>query len=187
MNKGEVKMSGAAVQCENGFYGQYSPSCPASCEWLESCRVYSQSPNPDSAGRIHNPVNFEKNAFRVDADKTGPSEPSEPEKTDVELANDAVFGELSNVLNYLINLDDNTALAICDILRNPSISQAEIARQRGVSRQRINTSLLHACRKHPELAQLFRICVQRFTILRNRYSGRPKKTEESTPTLPGFE
>lgn len=92
------------------------------------------------------------------------------------------------MLNYLVNLDDNTALAICDILRNPSVSQAEIARKRGVSRQRINTSLLHACRRHPELAQLFRLCVQRFTILRNRYAEHDQdKSGMPVNYLPGFE
>lgn len=156
-------------ECEHGHYGEFSAECPVSCEYYDSCKYFSGTPDPDSAGRVRNPVSFEKNEKRCSAIPAfGKSAPPDPVSVNLE--------SLGDILRYIITLEDNTVATISEIMRNPNIQQSDLARKRGVSRQRINTSLLHICRAHPELAQLFVLCVKKITLARNRYV---KKNEES--------
>lgn len=156
------------VKCQNGVFGQFSKQCPEDCEWRESCRVYSQS-NPDTDGRISHQISYD-NAENIIGERRQYCE----------------LSELAALLSYLLSLDDSTFAFICDIIEQPGIRQSELARLRGVSRQRINTSILQSCRRHPELVPLFRLCIGRRTMLRNRYN-RQKSDGDSTPYLPGVE
>ena len=158
-------------KCNHGHYGEFSAACSAAdCEYYESCKYYSESPDPDSASRVRNPVSFEKNEKRCSAipASSGKSAPTDPVSVNLE--------SLGDILRYIITLEDNTVATISEILRNPQIQQSDLARKRGVSRQRINTSLLHICRAHPELAQLFVLCVKKITLARNRYVTRKEES-----------
>ncbi len=146
------------VKCANGEFGGWKPECPESCEYFESCKYYTSTKNPNSSRRIRNSVNIDKVAPRVAV------KASKAPQVDI-----SQFSGLAEMFQYIVSLDDNTCAAICDMIAHPNASQSEIARKRGVSRQRINTSLLHACKAHPELVPLFRLCVKKVTINRNRY------------------
>lgn len=178
----------AVVTCENGTFGSWRAECPAACEYFDSCRLVTTSPDPDSGRRVRNAVSYEKNSFRT---STGPNQfPAEEEDDNSQVISigpeDNIAG-LMEMLTYLVMLDDNTAAAMCEIIRNPNVSQAEIARKRGVSRQRINTALLYACRKHPELGQLFQLAVKKITIANNRYIRRKTaERPEDQLELPGL-
>ena len=178
----------AVVTCENGVFGSWRPECPATCEYFDSCRLVTTSPDPDSCRRIRNSVSFEKNAFRTSAGPNQfPEEESESGSPVLSIGPEDNITGLTEMLTYLVMLDDNTAAAMCEIIRDPNVSQAEIARKRGVSRQRINTALLYACRKHPELGQLFQLAVRKITIANNRYIKQAlAKQAENQPDLPGL-
>ena len=158
-------------ECKNGHYGEFSAACSAaSCEFYDSCKFYSESPDPDSASRVRNPVSFEKNEKRCSSipapRRAAPA--ADPESVNLE--------SLGDILRYIITLEDTTVATISEIMRDPNIQQSDLARKRGVSRQRINTSLLHICRAHPELAQLFVLCVKKITLARNRYVIKKEKS-----------
>jgi hypothetical protein len=141
-------------------FGFYDESCKGFCKYWESCHYVTTQPNPDNAKRVRNAVSFEKNSFRVGSkDNTYPYNPGQDEN----------YKNLSEVLNYILSLDDNTLSLLSELVRNPNISQAEMARARGVSRQRINTALLFAVRKHPELKSIFCLTLSKITAARNRY------------------
>ena len=156
--------------CENGHYGDFSAACSASCEYYDSCKYFSETPDPDSASRVRNPVSFEKNEKRCSSIPAprGSAPAADPVSVNLE--------SLGDILRYIITLEDNTVATISEIMRNPAIQQSDLARKRGVSRQRINTSLLHICRAHPELAQLFVLCVKKITLARNRYVTRKEES-----------
>jgi hypothetical protein len=140
-------------------FGHFDQSCKNVCEYWDSCEYVTSSPNPDNANRVRNAVDYDKNSFRVagksnECDKIGKSDNYE---------------NLSEVLNYILSLDDNTLSLLSALVRNPNITQAEMARERGVSRQRINTALLFAVRNHPELKSIFCLTLSKITAARNRY------------------
>ena len=166
------------VQCENGSYGNYCDDCPASCQYLASCRFYTSSPDPDNQKKIRNAVSLEKNVSRIYAQEKG--EKDGQEYTRQENVN---LESLADILNYIITLEDSTVAVITELIKNPGIRQSDLARKRNVSRQRINTSLLHICRTHPELAKLFVLCVQKVTLANNRYQKQDKRHGDMHPDL----
>lgn len=169
------------VECENGEYGHWTTDCPNTCGYYDSCRYITGAPDPDSSRRTRNAVSFEKIGAKVAIpDPTTDPEAPAPQTVDKTLTS------LADILNYLVHLDDNTVATICELIRNPSLRQAELARKRGVSRQRINTSLLYICRAHPELAQLFCLCVKRITIAKNRYKREKSGISASRPDQPSL-
>lgn len=152
-----------SFNCTNGTYGNFSDACnPEICEFYDSCKYYSESPDPDNARRVRNSVSFEKNAARCSRSISVPA----PDEVELSSVN---FESLGDILRYIIMLEDTTVATISEIIRNPSVRQSDLARTRHVARQRINTSLLYICRTHPELAQLFCLCVKKVTLARNRY------------------
>lgn len=161
------------VQCLNGRFGEFRQNCPPACEWRESCRIYSGS-DPDKDCRLSHQVSFDNAENIIHADQEDESDAGE-------------FLRFSSMLTYLLSLDDNTFEFVCDVIEYPGVHQSELARRRGVSRQRINTALLHSCRRHPELVPLFRLCVGRRTMLRNRYARKTSSAVDLTPNLPGME
>ena len=76
---------------------------------------------------------------------------------------------LKEACEYLLSLDDNTLYLLGEVIRYPYTTQSEIARRNGVTRQRINTALLYACRNHPELTSVFQLLTTSRTIKHNRY------------------
>lgn len=158
------------IRCQNGVFGQFSQYCPDTCEWRESCKIYTRS-NPETDGRISHQVSFDNAENIICAEQ--------PEESG------SGARQFASILTYLLSLDDSTFAFICDIIEQPGIRQSELARRRGVSRQRVNTAILHSCRKYPELVPLFRLCVGRRTMLRNRYE-RKSSDSDSTPYLPGL-
>lgn len=160
------------VKCLNGIFGEYTEQCPEKCEWRESCRIFSSS-NPEKDRKLSHSVSYDETE-NIIHEKQRNSDSGE-------------FEQFTSMLTYLLSLDDNTFAFVCDIIEYPGIQQAELARRRGVSRQRINTALLHSCRRHPELIPLFRLCVGRRTMQRNRYARKAFAALELTPNLPGIE
>ena len=121
------------------------------CEYSESCKMISVEPNPDNAKRIRHTVDINKTTGYIQAQKK-----STYTKGHISRAGENNRdGSLSEILLYILSLDDNTVSLLKEIIANPNITQTEIARKRGVSRQRINTALLHACRKNPQLEKSF--------------------------------
>jgi hypothetical protein len=152
-------------------FGNYAETCKGVCDFWDSCEYVTNSPCPDNAKRVRNAVNFDKNAFRIKDD-----EPQEKPRRD-----NSNYENLSEVLNYILALDDNTLSLLSALVKNPYITQAEMARARCVSRQRINTALLFAVRDHPELKSIFCLTLSRITATRNRY----KKQEKESDTIQG--
>ncbi len=165
-----------SVECANGKYGNWKPDCPESCEYFDSCKYYSGETNPDSARKVRNAVKFEKVEKRIAKARAPKQQSVAPDISQ--------FSGLAEMFQYIISLDDNTCAAICEIIANPYSTQSEIARRRGVSRQRINTSLLYACKAHPELVPLFRLCVKKVTINRNRYKKQTTSEKADDNQLP---
>ncbi len=157
------------VPCSNGYFGHYGAHCPGGCEWLESCKLCT-STEPERDNQTSHAVCYEQAENLIH--RAAVSEECE-------------FGAFASRLTYLLSLDDKTFAFVCDVIEYPGIQQSELARRRGVSRQRINTALLHSCRQHPELVPLFKLCVGRRTMERNRYARR-NVALASTPDLPGM-
>lgn len=167
-----------SVECVNGSYGNFCEDCPASCQYFESCRFYTSSPDPDNQKKIRNAVSLEKNVSRIYVQDTGNREEQQQSvQANVNLES------LADILRYILTLEDSTVATISELLKNPGIRQSELARKRNVSRQRINTSLLHICRAHPELAKLFVLCVQKVTLAHNRYQKQKSYPGDLHPDL----
>ena len=174
----EIMDKSVSVECVNGSYGNFCEDCPASCQYFESCRFYTSSPDPDNQKKIRNAVSLEKNVSRIYVQDTGNREEQQQSvQANVNLES------LADILNYIITLEDSTVAVITELIKNPGIRQSDLARKRNVSRQRINTSLLHICRTHPELAKLFVLCVQKVTLANNRYQKQDKRHGDMHPDL----
>lgn len=155
------------LSCYGKKYGRLD-QCRV-CEYVEYCRT---AKDPDTNKRVSHSVRLDKGEYFIEQNDFTTSDKS--------------AHAFASMLTYLISLDDTTASMICEVIDNPNIRQAQLAKKRGVSRQRINTTLLHICRSHPELKSLFKLCVNRLTLARNRYKHH-KPTHDSTPQLPGLE
>ena len=156
-------------------FGHYKVKSCGNCIYGESCRLVSAAPNPDFAGKIRNPVSIEKNTGRIHSEHT-PIMPKFAENF-TDAAPGLERSDLAEVLLYLLALDDNTLSLLQEIIANPALTQSELARKRGVSRQRINTALLHACKKNPELENLFALTLKKMTISKNRYKKKPEQAK----------
>ena len=142
-------------------FGHYRDECAGKCEYAESCAYISNAPDPEKAGAVRWPVEYDRNAWRVPA--------PDPTETDDD---DASLDRLEEVLKYLLGLDVMTLAVIGCIVDNPDATQTDIARAMGISRQGVNAAIIHACQKHPELRQVFTLLARKLTLTKMRYPRR---------------
>ncbi len=171
------------VVCDNGSYGSWQKSCPQACPYFDSCKEYSKP--IENHAKVRNAVDYDKNHYRASI-KT----PDEVENTDVGVVlrlilslDSEQLSKLQGTLKYISNLPENSFLCLRERILYPNASQAELARMRGVSRQRLNTSLLYATRDDEDMASVMNGLAHKNTLVNNRYS---KKSKETQPEL-GFD
>jgi len=145
------------------------------CEFFASCACLSA---PESRADHHlGMVSFESldGWSRYAATSDTPGEPEEPEESPelpVELL------PLAEFCRYIFSLDDYTLGILAEIIvpgngAERSCSVADLARLHRCSRQAIHRKMLSSVRRHPELAEVFRLTLRK--IGRSRaYFHRPE-------------
>jgi hypothetical protein len=143
-------------------FGQYREECAGRCEFAKSCAYVSHTPDPETAGVVRGRVEFERNAWRIPEEAPGETEGDGK-------ATDPLAG-LEEVVRYLLGLDVMALAVLERLIRDPDATQTDIARDMGVTRQNVHAAVVRACRKRPELEQVFVLLARKLTLAKTRYA-----------------
>lgn len=124
-------------------YGKYGECMFEQCEYADSCRLYSE---PDAAAKPMGGISWDDAQWdeRLADDAGGPSK----------IGGKDGYGELADVLNFLLRIDDYTLEVLSTVMQENPSSAWELARTLGVSRQAIHRKLCDAVARNPELRSL---------------------------------
>jgi hypothetical protein len=143
-------------------FGQYREECAGRCEFAKSCAYVSGAPDPETVGAVRGRVEFERNAWRIIEEAPGEAGGNGE-------GSDRLAG-LEEVLRYLLGLDVMALAVLERLIRNPEATQTDIARDMGVTRQNVHAAVVRACRKNPELEQVFVLLARKLTLAKTRYA-----------------
>ena len=100
-----------------------------------------------------------------------PGPGGDPTETDWD-DDDDDLDRLGEVLRYLSELDVMALAILAQLVGNSTASQTDIARALGVTRQDVHAAVIRACRKHPELRQVFTLLARAPTLVKERRARR---------------
>ena len=138
-------------------FGQYRDECAGQCEYAKACAYATAAPDPETAGAVRGRVEFEKNAWRIEDEAQEEEGPKGGHA-------------LEEVLRYLLGLDVMALALLERLVGNPDATQTDLARDMGVSRQNVHAAIVRACRKNPELGQVFVLLARKLTLAKKRYA-----------------
>lgn len=156
----------------NCCFGKFNtrPVC-RNCRYLASCKYYSE--NKITSCSDNNCVSYEL----ISDWCSEAADPSPCPGEEYDGGNDLIgIDKLAEFFRYLLNLDKYT-LEILKMFFSENNSSgevcsiAEIARQRGCTRQAAHHKILDIIKRHPELSRLFSLTLRRLPRNRRRYAA----------------
>jgi len=134
------------------FCDKRVPEC-SQCRYVPACRyaAHSKSLQKDPNSRSGH-VSYEQYAYSGDvADRFSPAGFDERNGTEEPIY---TTNDLTQLLSFFLSVDDYSLAAMAQILRERTVTAADLGRFFGVSRQAAHQKLIRSCEKHPELNAL---------------------------------
>ena len=158
---------------KDNCYGNYNtlPQC-RSCCYRASCQYYTANPIKNSRSKCES-VNYDAISGWAET----AADVSDIPGCETGGSNDFIgIDKLADFFRYLLNLDKYTLDILkmifdeCNPVREvPSIAQ--IAKERGCSRQAVHRKILDIIKNNPELSGLFALTLRHLPRNRRRYAG----------------